>query len=436
MKIQALLVLIVLACSGLLAGCNATFEIQVSVEPARPDQRLGKLAYITGGDVWMMDLDLEQQTRLTRDGYNSSPKWSVDGDYLAFLKRGQLWVMELASEQTWKLNENTTDWYEWAPQGTRLAYYGPESGLTVWDPDSDSSPYMFSPGPAQSLGNIFWDTDGSSLYFNKTLDNPLGTRYSIVNLDILHGTENELKVANDGTSFPLAGLSQDGSGLAYWESNNSSSLAQENGLRLCEIHINELDTRCSQVFMHPNPDLITWSPGGEIAMLTIEPTSVNTRLSVLDSQTFSDETLNKFIDQPAIYPAWSPSGNQIVLSANQSNSSSRSFSSLSQSPQIIRHIWKVDRQLGATVALTRDERYTDERPMWSADGREIVFVRMDDQGASLWMMQVNGSNLQKLVPELTPLPDPNRDFGYIEWQSVWDWWRPEVEVVEATNERS
>lgn len=435
-KIRVFLLFVITASLILLAGCNPTLEFQVSIEQARPNQRLGKLAYIAGGDVWMMDLDLEQQTRLTRDGYNNSPKWSADGDYLAFLKRGQLWVMEVASEQTWKLNETHTDWFGWALNLPNLAFYGLETGLYIWNPDNDISPFVISPGPAETLRNFYWYLDGSSLFFNKITETPLGTRHAIVDLDIQQGSQNELKVANDGSNFILAGISQESTFLAYWESNTSSSLLQENGYRLCRLNIQELKEQCAQLFMNPNPDLMSWSSQGEIALLSIEPTSVNTRLTVLDSVTLSAQTLGEFLDQPAIYPAWSPNGSQIILSAIQRNASDRTFSSAPQYPHIIRHIWKVDRQLSNAVALTRDERYTDERPMWSGDGREIIFTRMNDQGASLWMMQANGGNLQKLVSELTPLPDPNRDYGYIDWQLVWDWWRPPVQFIEATNGKS
>jgi hypothetical protein len=75
--------------------------------------------------------------------------------------------------------------------------------------------------------------------------------------------------------------------------------------------------------------------------------------------------------------------------------------------------------------LTKDPRYSDDLPLWSVDGGEILFARLSEDEASLWMMQPDGSNLRQVVSELTPRPELFGAYGYINWQALWDWWRPE-----------
>jgi len=42
--------------------------------------------------------------------------------------------------------------------------------------------------------------------------------------------------------------------------------------------------------------------------------------------------------------------------------------------------------------LTNDVAYRDEHPMWSADGSQILFARIDSKGrVSLWIMALDGS---------------------------------------------
>jgi hypothetical protein len=74
--------------------------------------------------------------------------------------------------------------------------------------------------------------------------------------------------------------------------------------------------------------------------------------------------------------------------------------------------------------MTNDGRFRDERPLWSSDGQRVLFARLSEADASLWLVRADGGNLRQLVPELTPRPDSLGDYGYIDWRGTWDWWRP------------
>ncbi len=94
-----------------------------------------------------------------------------------------------------------------------------------------------------------------------------------------------------------------------------------------------------------------------------------------------------------------------------------------------RRIWVVNVQ-GETQPqqLTDDPAYRDERPLWSADGSHLLFVRLDakDQ-ASPWLIPAGGGDPHRVVDELTPLPGPAPGrfgyYGHVEWDQLFDWWR-------------
>lgn len=71
-----------------------------------------------------------------------------------------------------------------------------------------------------------------------------------------------------------------------------------------------------------------------------------------------------------------------------------------------RRIWSAgDRGLGQPVQLTNDSRYGDRNPVWSRDGKYILFVRTDGQESdTLWLMRADGSEAREVAgPLITAL---------------------------------
>jgi hypothetical protein len=74
--------------------------------------------------------------------------------------------------------------------------------------------------------------------------------------------------------------------------------------------------------------------------------------------------------------------------------------------------------------LTTNLSYRDEHPLWSADGKYILFARIDTRGrASLWCIPLENGSARQVVDELTPTPDPIGAYGYVDWEGLFDWWR-------------
>ena len=80
----------------------------------------GLVAYVRGGDVYVSRGAAE--TRLTKGGGYSRPRWSPDGRQLAFLKGGQLWTMRADGTAKRRLTTRAAAGPSWSPDGRFLAF--------------------------------------------------------------------------------------------------------------------------------------------------------------------------------------------------------------------------------------------------------------------------------------------------------------------------
>ena len=423
---KLLVLFLVLVSAILLTACNGTLQVQVALEPAQAQTRLGKLAFITGGDVWTLDLDGGQSTRLTRDGYNSTPKWSSDGRYLAFLKREQLWAMDTRSLQAWKIDDTPTNWFNWAPYGNRLAFSTRTAGLVIWNPTTQIGETILPVYPGISIENFAWNPTGDAMIFNKGSIASEKYQVSIEKILLEQDETLTLHASTDLRSLPRLALSSpDGQWVAFWSWDTESPFADEAGLPVCILSTPSARFGCTQALTLPSQATMSWGSDGILALIAEDPVTLNTGLDVLDTRLLTIRRLAEFTDQGALYPAWSPDAKRIAYSARlpaRGGQSRRDNPAGANTPG--RRIWIVDVPSRQKFTLTKDSDYTDELPLWSPDGNEILFARLSTDEASLWMVQANGQNLRQVVPEMTPLPEPAGEHGYIRWSDLWDWWRP------------
>jgi Tol biopolymer transport system component len=405
-----------------LAACKGTFDIRVSVETQPPQSRLGKVAYITGGDLWMLDLDSEAHMRLTRDGYNSAPNWSASGQHLAFLKRSQLWVVDMYAQKATQLDNTLIDWFAWSPKDDRLAYFSESAGLLLYDADDQTVVSLLERSPGVTQENFIWSSDGQALFFNKGSIQEDRYAVSLEKISLDQPGTLSLFTSDDLSNLPhLALASPDGLWLAFWRWDTVTPSIEGQGLPVCMFSLQDYHSQCTDAQTLPFGGSIAWSSADNVAFVTEDPPVSNpSSLVILDIKTMTMQPLAAFADHSLRYPSWSPDGGQIAVSAIRENGNS-SQTTLAGS----RRIWVVDVHDGQQIPLTKDPRYSDDLPMWSVDGGEILFARLSEDEASLWMMQPDGSNLRQVVNELTPRPELFGAYSYINWQALWDWWRPE-----------
>jgi len=116
-------------------------------------------------DIWVMNADGSDQTRLTVDG-GHYPTWSPDGPRIAFSHGGGIWVMngdgtDQAPLTVDGINQgiNTP---RWSPDGTRIAFsVWADSKSGVWVANADGTDPTFLTSGSQST----WSPDGSWIAF-------------------------------------------------------------------------------------------------------------------------------------------------------------------------------------------------------------------------------------------------------------------------------
>ncbi len=124
-----------------------------------------KIAFQSGGDVWVMNSSGAGRVKLTAwGGYDGEPTWSPDGSRIAFTSDRdgdlELWIMNADGTNPVQLTDNDVDDYapDWSPKGEAIAFtvVPPGGG---WD---GSNIWMIKP-------------DGSGL--TQLTDDPISDRY-------------------------------------------------------------------------------------------------------------------------------------------------------------------------------------------------------------------------------------------------------------------
>lgn len=419
---KILLCLIVVA----LGACAPVFELHVNVE-RQPLPVLGKIAYIQGSDVWVKDLDKEQTTRLTSDGYNTYPKWSADGNWIAYTKQIQLYVLSLDTKHETLLSLASVDWFDWSPSGNTLAFSLWNKGLFVWHEGLEVAKLLL-PYPADnSLASFTWGGK-DSIRFTRGFYRGGKYHVSIEEINALDGTIDVLFNTTELRQLPwLANNPFDTQMIPFWLWDTQISFPDQEGLPLCMLNASNSQFRCTQTRSQPSNDFLAFSTTNKIAFFSSNTVENHFRNSLVtaDVEELQEQQLIKFSDtQYPIEPSWSPDGSEIVFSANPEDSNATSILGRSDNPNCNRRIWVFNIRDSRIRQLTVDEEFCDSLPQWSPDGRKILFARLGNQSASLWLINSDGKNLHEIIPELTPKPISLGSYGFINWTELWDWWTP------------
>ena len=406
---------------------------------------LGKLAYVQGGDIWVKALPDGQPQRLTADGHNHGPRWSPSSQWLAF-RNGESRVGVIRADGSGENSLNQGDpvtAFAWSPQTDRLAYTTDDGALVAVNADGAARQAFIildSRQPITGVQSLAWSPDGRWLALARGEILKPGEppdRYDSVWRVRADGGE-AVELLDGGRpsdrEFLIAGWSSDSNTILLWINPGYSASLLADGVPLYALPVEGgtpvqlaagLDTgsgpRQETVLLHS--DFIAPAPtrfdGSQIAL------AVGGYRATWENRTGGIRLLTPD-DQAAFSPNWSPNG--ALAYAARPDKGDLGGGEDARLGLLNRRIYLVNTQGDPQPKqLTNDPAYRDERPLWSADGKFILFARLDHENrASVWLASAQGGEPQRIVDELTPAPEWFGYYGHIDWNDWFDWWRGSI----------
>jgi Tol biopolymer transport system component len=413
------------------------------LDTASPDQQPARVVYIQQGDLWVKTLPGGEPQRVTQNGTNYAPRWSPSGGYLAFLidpSYPNVRVMRRDGGSVINFGGAVYDAHVWSPIEDRLAY---DIGAEIWVSGMPVVRYADIPAPAETtgqIGKLAWSPDGQQIAFTWRAQQADGSIVKdglwVVDVWVVEATGRKpLRLLEDNApeagEIILRGWSGDGKHLLYWQAPILSASISADGVPLYALPVDGGEPKLIADAVPVHDDAVQVQPGGEqIAVVVGGGRAVWTgkRVQLVSADATQPRVLS-LTDQSAASPAWSPHGQQIAYVGMPDAGGAVAGGPAAQAALQQRRIWLADEQLGEPIPITgvagTDEApYRDEAPQW-VDDDTLLFARLDVEGRlSLWTVDTDGTNLQRVVEDITPAPEWSGSYGYIDWSPVFALWRP------------
>jgi Tol biopolymer transport system component len=419
-----LLALLALASVGLMGCGDGQGSTRAAGLPTESiASNLGKVAYELDGSIYVKDLPNGEPRRL---GEGAMPRWSPSGEWLLFLDPGG-WEAVARSDGRGESRRMTGFDAVWSPRDDRLAYGQWSVERSPWslivETADGSTSREVAAIDGSPCGRVHWSPDGARLAYSLEAAMP-ERRGSLWVVDVDGGSPLEL-ASSTGDGLLVAGWTADGAYVLFWRDIQFSASMMADGLPLEAV-----PAQGGPPLALAAGHLALWAPSpvdGRIAMTTSgRMTWTRSRVFVVDAAGGALRYLTPE-DRASIQPAWSPDGARIAfVSKPDAGDGGGGPGWKLEEMAADRRIWLMNADGSEQRPLTDDAAYRDEYPLWSADGSQILFARLDgERHASLWLMSADGGEPRRVVDAIGSSTEPL--MGYytnIGWGGMFDWWQP------------
>lgn len=361
---------------------------------ASPDGRMVAFRSLRDGTprIWLKQLIGGGEEPLT-DGPDAHPRFSPDGSTLLFIREERdvlsVYRQALVGGQARKLVEDATV-ADWSPDGERIAFvrtHGREgqrsASIGIADARGGHEKIMFE--AERSISALTWFPDGKSLLgveFSVTGNNP---DCGLLVLDVDSGEARHVDPTGEG--LPLSGPSWSADGKLLL--GVAGTLLGDQGdpssrFALYDFEAGKLETLFWGLYMFPIQGMRTSTTIADIVKpgtIVYHETIGRQRLRQIDLTQRRDEgvqlTRTEGRDRQPVY---SPDGRRVMFSSNRSGNLD---------------LWVMDLESRHLKQLT-DDAAQDWDPGFSQDGRQIIWS--SDRGGHLeiWIANVDGSGARQL----------------------------------------
>lgn len=405
---------------------------------------LGTIAFVQNQGLWIRELPNGRSYSLVSDTQVKSPRYSPSGKWIAYLRHDVLHVVSSIDGRSIQVGKrdrgNAAPRGQWSPVHDELWVEG-SARLDVFSSD-DGWRHATRRIVGASLPVVF-NCDGQEILYGDTLlsgRGPAGEPMRTGRLCRLALHPRDAKPIVLGSSYlsgriPYSWCCSD-KHVIFWEDPDFSSSVLADGLELFSIPSGGGSPQSLGVSTLVHNDMLSLSPTRNRLAVSAgggRNEWEEKRIAVIDLESAVISHLTEK-SMTAVCPAWSPDGTAIAYSTAPGPSPGSAIGGGDEARRLLakRRIWVTDvGGANATRTLTSDARYRDEAPMWSADGKHILFCRIaNDNSKSLWLMGADGTDAVQLAGPLYLDPGTlGADnswfgyYGYIEWRNTFDWIR-------------
>ncbi|HEX8734454.1 MAG TPA: FG-GAP-like repeat-containing protein [Pyrinomonadaceae bacterium] len=380
-----------------------------------------KLAFVSGGGVWVINADGTNERRVTTNtSTNAEPAWSPDGSKIVFVKGG-IRVINLDGTNETPLTTNGAIQPSWSPDGTKIAYR--RDGIYTMDANGANQVRIVADA-------ILFPQCCDALYENPAWQpvaqvpntSIIGGRVTYGNLPAagvtvtLSGTTNAVTTTDAGGFYQFSGLPPGGSytvtpsfpnylftpASRTFNNLTSNQTADFEVLGVCR---NGKCVKNGKIAFVRNADIFTINADGT------NQTNITNNAAGNGAPDYSPDGSNIIFHtnrdgNSEIYRMNSDGTNPVRLTNNAASDSSPYYSPDGASIVFQSNrdgnseIYKMNADGSNQVRLTNNTT-SDSQPAFSPDGQKIIFIYSGSSASqrSLWTMNADGSNQQ-------PFPSP------------------------------